>query len=81
MTLQTRRLFFLLAGGFLFLFSCSSGGSSDTPPTEVDTDAFKSYKIDVDSDKTPFSDLVESVELMRLEETDEALLSYLGRFY
>jgi len=65
-------LLFLVASLF---YACGPKGS-DTAEVNIDVDAFKSYAIDVNASKTPIFELIESVELMMLEETDESLLSY-----
>lgn len=43
------------------------------------SDEFKVYEFDLAGPKISFFDLVEEVEIMRLEETDESLLSYVGQ--
>ncbi|MFT7269986.1 MAG: hypothetical protein ACI905_002213, partial [Roseivirga sp.] len=53
---------------------------SDKPKTEqlskADIDDFKSYKVDIEIEAEPIQDFIEEVEIIGLEETDEALLSF-----
>ena len=64
---------------FLCLFLCLS--CSDKPaenkaqPVSV-SDDFVSYRLDSDQPQERFADLIESVEVVRLEETENSLLSY-----
>tara|TARA_R110000796_G_scaffold74374_1_gene167266 strand:- start:244233 stop:245441 length:1209 start_codon:yes stop_codon:yes gene_type:complete len=67
-------LFFLL---LLVTFSCSKNASEKKNEAVVVTDDFKSYRLDRDLSLERFSDLIESVELVRMEETDNSLLSYI----
>ncbi|WP_323757710.1 6-bladed beta-propeller [Roseivirga sp.] len=67
-------LFFLL---LLVTFSCSKNTSEEEIEAVVVTDDFKSYRLDMDLPVERFSDLIESVELVRMEETDNSLLSYI----
>lgn len=60
----------------LFLVSCV-GNSDDhnTNGASEDLDQFTTYEIDIHSKPVSFFDLVEEVEIVRLEETPESLLS------
>ncbi|KYG78778.1 6-bladed beta-propeller [Roseivirga echinicomitans] len=66
---------------FLFIllvaFSCSKNTTKKESESVVVTDDFKSYRLDIDLPVERFSDLIESVELVRMEETDNSLLSYI----
>ncbi|KYG80625.1 6-bladed beta-propeller protein [Roseivirga ehrenbergii] len=66
-------LFFLL---LLVTFSCSKNTSEEETEAVVVTDDFKSYRLDGDQPQERFADLIESVEVVRLEETDNSLLAY-----
>ncbi len=56
------------------VLSCSEKGSvNDKEATNLDD--FKSYHLDLNLPKESFVDMIESVELMQFEETDESLLS------
>ncbi len=56
------------------VFSCAEkGGTSDKEA--VNLDEFRSYHLDINQPKERFSNLVESVEIVKLEETDNSLLS------
>ena len=70
-------LFFLL---LLVSFSCSKNVSEKESEAVVVTDDFKSYRLDSDQPQERFADLIESVEVVRLEETENSLLSYLRSF-
>lgn len=50
------------------------GNKTEVAETENGQDRFQSYKIDLHADKIPFVDLVESIEITQLEETEESLL-------
>ncbi|KYG78781.1 6-bladed beta-propeller [Roseivirga echinicomitans] len=66
-----RNLFSLLI--LTLVFSCAEkGGVNDKQVTNLDD--FRTYAIDVESKATPVFDLIEEVEVMRLEETEESLL-------
>tara|TARA_R110001592_G_scaffold135241_2_gene351387 strand:+ start:1923 stop:3074 length:1152 start_codon:yes stop_codon:yes gene_type:complete len=67
-------LFFLL---LLVTFSCSKNTSEKESEAVVVTDDFKSYRLDIDLPVERFADLIESVELVRMEETDNSLLTYI----
>tara|TARA_A100000171_G_C2134439_1_gene149079 strand:- start:538 stop:1716 length:1179 start_codon:yes stop_codon:yes gene_type:complete len=58
----------------LTLWSCAEKRSvNDKEATSLDD--FKSYHLDLNLPKESFVDMIESVELMQFEETDESLLS------
>ncbi|MFT6871688.1 MAG: hypothetical protein ACJAVN_000690 [Roseivirga sp.] len=56
------------------VFGCS-GKNPDNAESIVDIDQFSTYSLDVESSPTSFFDLIESVEILRLEETKKSLLS------
>lgn len=58
----------------LLVYSCSGNGSIKGR-AKTDLDDFKTFAIDVESKSISISDLVESVEILRLEETPKSLLS------
>ena len=58
---------------FFGLMSCSSEGEKESVSTN-DIDEFRSYSIDPEKAPTSFFNLIEEVEVMRLEETPESLL-------
>lgn len=64
----------------LLLSSCGGSEESSVTATAVtaDVDAFKVYELDTIGPRVRFAETIEKVELMRLEETDDALLSYVG---
>ena len=58
----------------LTVWGCAEKGDvNDTEVTNLDN--FKSYHLDLSSPKESFLDLIESVEFIQFEETDESLLS------
>ena len=59
----------------LFVSSCDQKTVVKKPIPLSDIDEFKSFKIDIKAPKTKLTDLVASVEIARLEETPESLLS------
>ncbi len=65
----------------IVVVSCNSAHTPESTAPAEDVDRFKSYPIDVNASKTDFAEVVESVELMRLEETEASLLSYIDRIY
>ena len=59
----------------LLFFGC--GGESKVEEIiEERGDGFQSYQLDLRSESIPFSDLIDKIEITRLEETEESLLSY-----
>lgn len=58
----------------LFVSSCGSKSEEQTSSSSLNRDAFKSYPIDLNAPKIKFADLIEEVEIVRLEETEESLL-------
>ncbi|WP_323757709.1 6-bladed beta-propeller [Roseivirga sp.] len=58
----------------VLVLGCAEKGRVDDKEV-TDLDDFKSYHLDLDLPKENFIDMVESVELMQFEETDESLLS------
>ena len=62
---------------FIF-FSCTSDNAKeDESQTAYVSDDFVSYNLDIDLPQQRFADLIESVEIVRLEETENSLLSYI----
>ncbi|MFT6871691.1 MAG: hypothetical protein ACJAVN_000693 [Roseivirga sp.] len=56
-----------------FLLSC--GGKPEATETESGPrNGLQSYKLDLKEDKIPVADLIQSIEITRLEETEESLL-------
>ncbi|KYG78785.1 6-bladed beta-propeller [Roseivirga echinicomitans] len=64
---------FVLVG--LLAISCSDNKSENTTTVAVNDDQFRAYPIDVENKPTAFTDLIENVEILALEETEEAKLS------
>ncbi|PIW03174.1 MAG: hypothetical protein COW40_16280 [Cytophagales bacterium CG17_big_fil_post_rev_8_21_14_2_50_40_13] len=60
----------------LVIFSCSKNTSEEVKEAVTVSDDFKSYRLDSELPAERFADLIESVEVMRLEETNNSLLSY-----
>lgn len=60
---------------FFALMSCSSENEKEIDSTDINIDDFRTYAIDPEKAPASFFDLVEEVEVMRLEETPESLLS------
>lgn len=54
-------------------------GSENTSDSDKNVDKFRSYAINIEKPKVNFADVFEEVELMQLEETDQSLLSEVGR--
>lgn len=63
--------------------SCSAGDLEQEKTEQVanDKDEFRSFPIDVHIGKTNYSELIESVEVMRFQETDESPLSSIYRLH
>lgn len=59
------------------LYACGESGQNGVLP-EV-SDDFRAYSIDIDKSTTPLIEVVDEVELLYLEETEESLLSYVFR--
>lgn len=76
--LQSKLLGFTLL--CLLLSGCGTKTISENmaDPAE-NTDAFRSYSVNIEKPKTRFADAFESVEVMQLEETDQSLLGSVGR--
>lgn len=62
----------------LNLASCSTSKEEADKP-EVKPEAFQSYQLSLSSDKKKFASLIESVEVVPLEETEESLLTSASR--
>lgn len=71
--LKTALAFFML----LFFYGC--GGAKQEEALPEISDEFQVYQIDIDKPSVRFSEFVEEVEVMRLEETAESLLDYAFR--
>jgi hypothetical protein len=63
----------------MILASCSQREPTQTGLSATGQGEFKSYKLDLNSTKTKFYDIIESIEIMRLEETTESFLSDIFR--
>lgn len=60
------------------IYSC--GGKPEASETEsVAPGGLQSFKLDINEDKTPIADLTQSIEITRLEETEESLLKGVGQ--
>lgn len=56
------------------------GGKPETSEAEsVAQEGLQSYKLDIKDDKIPIADLIQSIEITRLEETEESLLMHVGQ--
>ncbi|WP_323757706.1 6-bladed beta-propeller [Roseivirga sp.] len=64
---------FVLVG--LLAISCSESKSENTTSVAVNDDQFRAYPIDVGNKLTALADIIENVEIMALEETEEAKLN------
>lgn len=61
------------------MYGCGDGATEVSSETDEVSDEFRAYALDVDKAAIPFVDAVDEVELMKLEETEESLLSYVFR--
>ncbi|OEK04803.1 6-bladed beta-propeller [Roseivirga misakiensis] len=69
----SRNKILILFTGFAFLLSCErTEKESVTEPTNIDE--FRSYPLDIDVPSRSGFDLIEGIEVLGLEETDESLL-------
>lgn len=59
----------------LGLLSCSSPGEKESKLSTKSNDEFQLFKIDTKAKPVSIFDLIEEVEIMRLEETEQSLLS------
>ena len=67
----------LLILSISLIFSCSSSENESSKEIEaVSSDEFISYKLNEGVPKVKWSDLIDKIEITRLEETEETLLSY-----
>ncbi|OEK05458.1 6-bladed beta-propeller [Roseivirga misakiensis] len=65
---------------FLAVITCSCSNEKSTNQIiNSDNEQLQSFKIDLKEEKTRFVDLIESVEITRLEETEESLLRSVGQ--
>jgi hypothetical protein len=70
--------YFLITCGAMCALSCGETSEDNIATIEnTDLDVFKVYELDTAGQKVRFADMIESVELMRLEETDASLLSFI----
>ena len=61
----------------IFIWSCGGKSSQEqNPNTTIDEDSFRIYSLDLTAKKKPLKELVESIELIQLEETSRSLLSF-----
>ena len=62
----------------LCLVSCS--GPKEQPKTsEANSETFQSYQLSINSEKKELASLIESIEVIPLEETDQSLLTSASR--
>ena len=66
-------LTFVLVG--LLAVSCSGNKSENITTVAVNDDQFRAYPIDVENRPTAFADLIDNVEILALEETEDAKLN------
>tara|TARA_R110000796_G_scaffold74374_1_gene167262 strand:- start:239415 stop:240599 length:1185 start_codon:yes stop_codon:yes gene_type:complete len=71
-------LAFVLVG--LLAVSCSDNKTEDTTTVDVNADQFRAYSIDVENKPIAFTDLIDNVEILALEETQEAKLDDIMSF-
>ncbi|MGW8121277.1 6-bladed beta-propeller [Roseivirga echinicomitans] len=64
----------------LSLWSCAKKAAVNEKAA-MDLGAFKTFKIDTEAKPVSIFELIEEVEIMRLEETDESLLSHVQQVY
>lgn len=70
----------VLGCSILLTFSgCGGAASEELVGPVVMDDTFLAYSLDIDKSDIPFTDAIDEVELMFLEETEESLLSYAYR--
>ena len=65
---------------WLFFLGCQRSGEEKTDIPKSVIDEFESYKLSIDGPHTRFTNMVDHVELMKLEETDKSLLSSVALF-
>lgn len=67
-----------LLGVVSLVFGCSSSGNDEEKASDlsVSSDEFISYKLTEGVPKVKWSDIIDEIQITRLEETDESLLSY-----
>lgn len=59
------------------LLSCGGESVVEEAETQVEKqDSFQSYQLDISGESIPFADLIDKIEITRLEETQESLLGY-----
>lgn len=69
----------LILSSLLFL---NCGGKSEVKEVEVEKeDSFQSFQLDLKGESIPLSDLIDKIEITRLEETQESLLGYVRQIY
>lgn len=78
MLFNKTNLFLLLP--FILIFSCD-GTKNDNEIDEFNFDEFRTYPIDADIASTRVFDLIESVEVLGLEETAESLLGIISEIH
>jgi len=72
------RYFVICAIPFFLFSSCSSIGEKKETSSVKAIDSFQTHVIDSRGSLIPFTELIKRVEIVRLEETDESLLSNIG---
>ena len=66
---------------FLSLVSCASDQEQQEIDQVIAKEGFKTFKIDTEAKPVSIFELIEEVEIMRFEETEESLLSYVQQVY
>ncbi|OEK05459.1 6-bladed beta-propeller [Roseivirga misakiensis] len=74
-TLKSRILNCAYLVPIIFCLSCGSEKSSTGDTELTKKNGYQSFKLDVKSDEILFVELIENLEIIRLEETEESLLS------
>lgn len=78
LTISSQNLVILI----LAIICLGCAGNPETTETEsVPQDEFQSYKLGLKGDDIPFAELIEEIEITRLEETEESLLGYIFELY
>lgn len=75
--MHTQKYQVALVAIILIVFSCSYSDSGDNVSDQpVSSDEFISYQLTADLPKAEWSEIIDQVEITRLEESEESLLSY-----
>lgn len=77
--MNSHNTFYLFAAMFFcLLMACSSGQEEATEQAAVVNTEFRSIPLSLNAPDTKLADLIESVEIVKLEETYESLLSFIN---